>query len=46
VTDARKPRLLIPDTTPLSLLSMMGKAALDWLFELGAEVWITDMVRE
>jgi hypothetical protein len=46
VTIARVPRLLIPDTTPLSLLSMMGQAALDWLFELGAEVWVTDMVRE
>ena len=40
------PRLLIPDNTPLSLLSMMGKEALDWLFELGADVWVTDMVRE
>ena len=43
--DARRPRLLIPDNTPLSLLSMMGKEALDGLFELGAEVWVTDMVR-
>lgn len=23
----------------------MGKEALDWLFELGAEVWVTDMVQ-
>ena len=46
MTHALRPRLLIPDSTPLSLLSMMGKTALDWLFELGADVWITDMVRE
>ena len=25
---------------------MMGKDALNWLFELGADVWVTDMVRE
>ncbi len=25
---------------------MMGKEAPDWLFEPGAEVWVTDMVRE
>jgi hypothetical protein len=25
---------------------MMGQEALDWLFELGADVWVTDMVRE
>jgi len=25
---------------------MMGKEALEWLFELGADVWVTDMVRE
>jgi hypothetical protein len=43
--DGLSPRLLIPDNTPLSLLSMMGKGALNWLFELGAEVWVTDMVR-
>jgi hypothetical protein len=42
---ARHPRLLIPDNTPLSLLSMIGADALDWVFALGAEVWITDMVR-
>jgi hypothetical protein len=40
----RKARLLIPDTTPLSLLAMAGRTALDWLFAPGAEVWITDMV--
>jgi len=25
---------------------MMGQDALDWLFALGADIWITDMVRE
>jgi hypothetical protein len=39
-------RLLIPDNTPLSLLGLLGGEALDWLFVPGAEVWITDMVRE
>lgn len=42
----RVPRLLIPDNTPLSLLSMIGREALDWLFAPGAEVWVTDMVRQ
>ncbi|WP_158933201.1 hypothetical protein [Acidisphaera sp. S103] len=41
----RVPRLLIPDNTPLSLLSMIGREALDWLFEPGIEIWVTDMVR-
>lgn len=41
----RVPRLLIPDNTPLSLLSMIGSGALDWLFAPGVEVWVTDMVR-
>ena len=41
----RIPRLLIPDTTPLSLLAMLGEPALDWVFVLQAEVWGTDMVR-
>lgn len=45
MTDARLPRLLIPDTTPLSLLAMLGREALEWLFVPGAEVWVTDMVR-
>ncbi|MFT2215062.1 hypothetical protein ACLJYM_24860 [Rhizobium giardinii] len=40
----RKPRLLIPDNSPLSLLSMAGREALDYLFAPGVEVWITDMV--
>jgi hypothetical protein len=39
-------RLLIPDNTPLSLLGLLGVEALDWLFVPGAEVWVTDMVRE
>ena len=42
----RPPRLLIPDTTPLSLLAMVGRSALDWLFVPGTGVWVTDMVRE
>jgi hypothetical protein len=42
----RRSRILIPDNTPLSLLAMIGQAALDWLFTPGAEVWVTDMVRE
>jgi hypothetical protein len=37
--------LLIPDSTPLSLLAMLGGEALDWLFVPGAELWVTDMVR-
>jgi hypothetical protein len=44
--DERRGRLLIPDTTPLSLLALLGQPALDWLFLPGAEVWITDMVEE
>jgi len=39
-------RFLIPDNSPLSLLGMLGSEALDWLFVPGAEVWVTDMVRE
>lgn len=46
LADRRRPRLLIPDTTPLSLLALIGGHALDWLFVPGAEVWVTDMVRE
>jgi hypothetical protein len=42
----RRSRILIPDNTPLSLLAMVGEPALDWLFTPGAEVWVTDMVRE
>jgi hypothetical protein len=43
---ARRSRILIPDTTPLSLLALIGRDALDWLFVPGADVWVTDMVRE
>jgi hypothetical protein len=43
---ARRSRILIPDTTPLSLLALIGSDALDWLFVPGADVWVTDMVRE
>lgn len=42
---ARAPRLIIPDTSPLSLLSMAGADALDYLFVPGVELWITDMVQ-
>lgn len=44
--DQRVPCLLIPDNTPLSLLGWIGGEALDWLFVVGAEVWVTDMVKE
>lgn len=42
----RRSRILIPDTTPLSLLAMVGSDALDWLFVPKADVWISDMVKE
>lgn len=42
--DRRRPRFLIMDNTPLSLLAMIE--ALDWLFAPGSEVVITDMVAE
>lgn len=42
----RKPRILIADNTPLSVLSLLGTEGLDWLFVPGADVWITDMVKE
>lgn len=42
----RRARILIPDNTPLSLLAMIGPEALDWLFTPGAEVWVTDMVKQ
>jgi hypothetical protein len=42
----RRSRILIPDNTPLSLLAMIGQSALDWFFTPGAEVWVTDMVRD
>lgn len=44
--EMRHPRILIPDNTPLTVLAMIGAEALDWLFAPGAEVWVTDMVRE
>jgi hypothetical protein len=43
---ARRPRILIPDTTPLSLLALIGSDALDWLFVPKADVWISDMVKQ
>jgi hypothetical protein len=42
----RRSRILIPDTTPLSLLAMIGSDALDWLFVPNADVWISDMVKQ
>jgi len=42
--DARLPKFLIMDNTPLSLLGVIE--ALDWLFEPGCDVWITDLVLE
>lgn len=42
----RKPRILIADNTPLSVLSLLGPEGLDWLFVPGADVWVTDMVKE
>jgi hypothetical protein len=41
----RRSRILIPDTSPLSLLAMVGSDALDWLFVPNADVWIPDMVK-
>lgn len=41
----RAPRLLIPDNSPLSLLSHAGLDGLDALFIPGVEVWVTDMVK-
>ncbi|PYE46278.1 hypothetical protein DFI02_101418 [Rhizobium sp. PP-F2F-G20b] len=41
---SRRSRLLIPDNSPLSLLSMAGREALDYLFAPRVDVWITDMV--
>jgi hypothetical protein len=45
VEHERRSRILIPDTSPLSLLAMIGSDALDWLFVPNADVWIPDMVR-
>jgi hypothetical protein len=42
----RRPRILIPDTTPLSLLALVSSDALDWLFVPNADVWISDMVKQ
>jgi len=42
---SRKPRLLIPDNSPLSLLSNAGFDGLNTLFIPGVEVWVTDMVK-
>jgi len=43
--DERRSRILIPDTSPLSLLAMIGSDALDWLFVPNADIWIPDMVK-
>ena len=42
--DIRSPKFLIMDNTPLSLLGAID--ALDWFFEPGCDVWITDLVLE
>jgi hypothetical protein len=42
--DRRRPKILIPDNTPISLLGSIG--ALDWLFVPKCELWMTDMVME
>lgn len=42
---SRAPRLLIPDNTPLSLLSNAGIDGLNTLFVPGVEVWVIDMVK-
>ncbi|UXN58249.1 hypothetical protein [Phyllobacterium zundukense] len=42
--DTRSPKFLIMDNTPLSLLGAIE--ALDWFFEPGCDVWITDLVLE
>jgi hypothetical protein len=39
----KKPKLLIMDNGPLSVLSEID-GALDWLFKPGCEVWMTDIV--
>lgn len=41
----RRIRILVADTTPLSLLAEVP-GALDWLFLPEAEVWLTDLVME
>lgn len=41
---ARTPRLIIPGTSPLSLLCMAGADALNYLFVPNVALWITDMV--
>jgi hypothetical protein len=43
--DPKKPKLLIMDNTPLSVLSNLP-GALDWLFKPECDVVITDMVLE
>ena len=39
----KKPKLLIADNAPISVLSEID-GALDWLFKPGCDVWMTDMV--
>lgn len=43
--DTKKPKLLIMDATPLSVLSNLT-GALEWLFKPKCDVWITDVVLE
>jgi len=41
--DARRPKILIPDASPLSLLGTVP-GALDWIFVPKCEVWIPDII--
>jgi hypothetical protein len=44
--DHRRVRLLIPDAVPISLLALLDQEqALDWLFALEVDVWVTDLVQ-
>lgn len=45
VEHERRSRILIPDTSPIFLLAMIGSDALDWLYVTNADVWIPDMVK-
>jgi hypothetical protein len=40
------PRFVIADTTPISVLSLLGRNGLDLLLATGAELVITDVVRD
>jgi predicted nucleic acid-binding protein len=40
------PRFVIADTTPISVLSLLGRNGLDLLLATGAELVVTDVVRD